>query len=186
MVSSHTSTRPFTAVFRSPSGGEISLPEEDPGAFKLFVLWLYKGEFSNPVSGSNGTLRTATKENIPSFFHLYIMAKKWCHTEIQKATIEAIYAWLAATGIEGQSYALTNVVHELYNGTTAESEKARFLAARQTMIIAMQCKGSSKWLDQLLEEEKTFAMDFVKESWKLVQKELTTDHAAIEINYFYT
>ena len=180
----------FYGGFHESITSEMSLPDEDPGAFKLFIFWLYKGKFTIPDQHLKGSLRMATKENITSFFKLYIMAEKWCNKEIQKAAIEVIYEWFKISidedEMEAQVFALTEMVHELYNGTTAESEKARFLVARQSMILAMRPNGNTEWLDQLLEEEESFALDFGKESWRLVQRQLDLHKAGVKMDYFYT
>ena len=180
----------FHGGFHESITGEMSLPEEDPSAFKLFIFWLYKGKFTIPHQHLKGNSRTATRENITSSLRLYIMAEKWCSKEIQKAAIEVIYEWFGTSidkdEMAAQVAALTKVVHDLYNGTTAGSEKARILVARQSMILAMRPNGDTKWLDRLLEEEESFALDFGKESWRLVQKQLNLHQAGINMEYFYT
>ena len=174
----------FGGGFSESISGEISLPEEHPGAFKLFVFWLYKGEFSVPTGDSEGTIGLVTKDTIPSFFQLYITGEKWCNKEIQKASIQIIYQWFALKGNEAQVHALTKVIYDLYDGITAESQKARFLAVRQSIIVAM--RHGTEWLDRLLEDEENFALDFGKESWRLLQKGYCEGIAGVKMDYFFT
>ncbi|MCJ1482203.1 hypothetical protein MMC06_002366, partial [Schaereria dolodes] len=86
---------------------------------------------------------------------------------------------------------MPRVIREIY--TAEPSAKIRHFLVRQNIILAFnQCdkQKRDKWIDEVLDQSKDFAIDMAKESWKILANgndEIgrESSKAAVPIDYFY-
>jgi hypothetical protein len=70
----------LTRDFEEAHKGEIEMLEDSPGAFSLYVDWIYRS-----------TLPTAnTEEHLHNLYDLYIFAEKLCLVELKDKTMDSI------------------------------------------------------------------------------------------------
>ena len=93
----------FNGSFVEGLNNEMYLPEEDPSAFDLFMLWLYRGEPGLAV------LETSCNDR----FLLSIMADKWCLTSLKRSTVNSLINWFNMNSTLAFD-AIQSIVTDLY------------------------------------------------------------------------
>jgi hypothetical protein len=102
----------FSGSFKE-SEGIMLLPDEHPGAFSLFVDWLYRSRISH----------VSTARHWVNLFNLYIFAEKLCLNELANRAIDRIRHMEACGSLDIVTIALTSHV---YKNTFADSPLRRY------------------------------------------------------------
>lgn len=120
----------FQGNFKEAHENRIFLPDEDPDAFSLFLVWLYKG-----LSFEKETIGSINEEAVVEYVKLYDMGDKWCCSLIRKAVTEVLFKWLEDRGdISRVAHAI--VVKKLY--AQPSSMMMRFLFFRHAVNLPFE------------------------------------------------
>jgi hypothetical protein len=142
---SHTADfflKAFSGSFKE-SEGTMHLPEEHPGAFLLFIDWLYRSKISH----------VNTVRHWLTLFDLYIFAAKLCLNELANRTIDRIRHMESCTPAAAVTFALARHV---YKNTFEDSP------LRGYCVAALFFNFSSK----LSKDKHVPADDRLKQMWK--------------------
>ena len=138
----------FSSDFSQAHTSTMSLPEEDPNIFSVFLLWVY----------TNGQLPSSSLEsedgrNTPLYVCLYILGEKWCCEKLKDNVFALLLvllkknfileeAWLAAYGAS--------------KGARTRPLLVRYLAGKTIRSLVTGKKG---WSVALVEKNGEVASD---------------------------
>jgi hypothetical protein len=137
------------------SEGIMHLQDEHPGAFSLFVNWLYRSRISH----------VSTARHWVDLFNLYIFAEKLCLNELANRTIDRIRHMEACSSLDIVTIALT--IH-VYKKTFADSP------LRQYCVEALAYDLSREAMEQHIPVD-----DRLKQIW-----EYSRDDCDFFVDYF--
>ena len=166
----------FCGSFRESTAAEIELIDENPAAFELFMIWLYKGLDAQPT-GLN-------EDGIEIYLRLYAMAEKWCAKDLMRDAVMVLYSWIGSKE-NGDQCALSKII----SFVCAEllSPKLRLFCVRRAMIHGL-AGTESAWLDGTFDEYEEFTADFARESLLVLRKirPRAVEMVDMSMEFFYT
>ena len=168
-------SKAFDSGFTESTTSEMLLPDEDPQASSLFLVWLYKGLL--PLVDAS----QIKEYPIDDYVRLYIMAEKCCLRALQKVAVNLIYKYFLLP-VEETRHALARIALDVYS--QPNSSKIRFFVVRHSLIYACKSDETAR-LNAILEGNEEFAVDFGKEACKMLRN-MDSSIAAAAIEHFYT
>ncbi|KAI9737423.1 MAG: hypothetical protein M1834_009577 [Cirrosporium novae-zelandiae] len=149
----------FRAAFRGPSKeateNKMTLPEESPKAFRMFVSWLYTN--SVPVSwfssesASADHIKSATKSDVETVLELYLMGQKWLIPTLQDKAIDIL---IGKFSIRPLLFLDADIIIMVYSSTMEKSKIRNFLV--QLFVYLADDSGND--LTSLLSIHNDFTM----------------------------
>ncbi|KAI9760445.1 MAG: secretory subunit [Chaenotheca gracillima] len=131
----------------------IHLPEDNEYAFKLFVLWLYKGNIEEPAD----TTKLEMWNHAWSFFELYVLADKLMIAELKNLAID-LFRHTCLRSHQGPG-----AIHmkAIYQRTMRGSPFRRLVvqSAARSFMSPDATTGASKW-STVMAADPDFAVDF--------------------------
>ena len=125
---------------------EIYLPDRDPAAFDLFVLWLYRGKdgLSEPTVSIGGHI------------NLYILAEEWCLTTLQNSLIDVLADWFKVNQVAGMA-AIAEFVTSY--GTIAHLKRLRLFITQQTINLMTSPLAHGQSFSKICSSHNNLAVD---------------------------
>lgn len=131
--------------FKEQDDKAVYLPDDDVGAFVLFVNWIY-----NAPPQKASTTATAT-----ALFGLYIMADKFCIEELQNLSMDVF----RASHREGLAMS-SDLIEHVYVNTPESSPMRRFIVNFVTYGFSIRKLTMSNKFLELMKKGGDFAADF--------------------------
>jgi len=133
--------------FQEQDERAVYLPDEDVGAFELFVRWIYGAPLRAPSDLDSFTRHLA----------LYVMAEKFCMEPLKNLLMDAIRTYYRFNGIRGGPEQMEYV----YENTPADSSLRLFLVrAAAYGVVARINQELPKNFLELLKKGGDVAADF--------------------------
>ncbi|KAH8770276.1 hypothetical protein BGZ57DRAFT_954618 [Hyaloscypha finlandica] len=121
----------FTRGFEEAHKGEIVMLEDSPGAFSLYVNWIYRS-----------TLPTGnTEEHLHNLYDLYIFAEKLCLVELKDKTMDSIQDMAKKYDL-GDELITVDLVSKVLLNTRSKWEGLRRFLIRHMLFVY-----TSRYLD---------------------------------------
>jgi hypothetical protein len=130
----------FTNDFEEARKGEMYMPEDSPGAFSLFVDWLYRSAI--PM--------TNTEAHLHNLYDLYIFAEKLCLAELKDQTMDSIQKM--ATKFDLRDQLITGELLKKVLGETSEPIGGLKRFCLDVMIYVYLHRGYEHYLKELREK----------------------------------
>ncbi|KAI9762830.1 MAG: hypothetical protein M4579_000183 [Chaenotheca gracillima] len=116
-------SRALSQDYREGQNSRIDFPEDDPEGFKLFVVWLYRGDLPPLIN--------ATWDGVPlmrQHLELYYFADKLCIPSLQNKAIDEIFHALRWQWVDHSARMSPDLLKDIFDHTL-ESSKLRWLFA---------------------------------------------------------
>ena len=135
---------------------EMYLPDHDPAAFDLFMLWLYRGKdgLSEPTA------------NIDGHINLYILADKWSLITLQNSLIDVLADLFKVNQVVGMA-AIAEFVKSY--GTVVHLKQLRLFLAQQTINLMTSPVAHGQNFSKICGSHKTLAVDIACQYCKMLE-----------------
>ncbi|ROV97720.1 hypothetical protein VMCG_07433 [Cytospora schulzeri] len=158
----------FNSGFKESIEGQITMPEDDPQAFELFVRWLYMRTLvpqavTSPTTTANLLFRHAggAAACINDSLHLYVLASKLLIEDLENACVDIAHAYYGV----GMRRPDIKDVQYIYDNTVPGSGMRKLLRERLTLGLF---KGrqhnpvTAEWRD-IMNETPDLGFDIINE-----------------------
>lgn len=156
----------FNSGFKETLDDQLTLPEDDPQAFELFVRWLYTRAMSPPSTNAATTTTmtlpfTTSHPPIQTWLRLYVLASKLLVAELENICVNAAWRYYNV----GTRRPDIRDVQYIYENTPEGSGMRRLLQERLTlgMFRGRQNNPVTAEWREVLNETPDLGFDIVNE-----------------------
>jgi hypothetical protein len=143
----------FNGRFKEGREGIMHLPGDKPGAFSLFIDWLYRSTF--PVGNSSQYLN--------NLYYLWVFATKICHTKLADNAMDRI----RDTCKDYDQYISCKFIQEIWDITAPDAQL-------RSWVLDLKIHEILTRKELLRNEPKTFVLikaDHYKSLWQLLKND---------------
>ena len=149
--------------FSEAQSNTVTLPEEDPQTFELFIYWLYHNQLPplpDPEIMDLAELAVAEW----SYYGLYCLGEKWCINALKNQTIDRIREYHTSRSTTVHPYH----IERCYAGTSESSLLRRYVI--ESAAFALRSPAHKAYQAELRAhvEDAEFLYDLVAECMKLI------------------
>lgn len=138
----------FTRDFKEARKGEMYMPEDSPGAFSLYVDWLYRSAI--PMAN--------TEDHLHNLYELYFLAEKLCLVVLKDKTMDSIQDMALKYGLKDELIT-PELITKVLNNTSTRQDRLRSFCVWQMVFVYTKrsLDESEEGEDSESEYESTFA-----------------------------